>query len=63
MDEEKILAKIDALHKAFEDFRLAMSIDVALIKQKNGTSARMWGLFGGALPVLIGLGIWFMRSR
>ena len=23
----------------------------------------VWGFFGGAIPVIIGLGIWFLRSQ
>jgi len=35
-----------------------LKVDVSALKVKAG----VWGLIGGAIPVIVGLGIWFLRS-
>ena len=50
----KIFDKIDALKIDIA----SLKVDVSALKVKAG----VWGLIGGAIPVILWLGIWFLRS-
>lgn len=47
-------AKLDVVSEQLTQVR----VDVSALKVKAG----IWGIVGGAIPVIIGLGIWFLQS-
>ena len=59
---ENLEKKIDDLTKAFNEFVLNTSVELALQKQSNKWSARINGLIGSSIPVLIILGIWAIKG-
>ena len=53
---EEIHDKIDTLTNSFNDFKLSVSVDVALLKQKTKSNAAKYGILSGAvISVLIGV--------
>ena len=62
MDEENNINKIDEVLAALNEFKLDISTEVAILKVKTKTSARMWGLLGGGIPILIGISAWYLKS-
>ena len=57
-----VLQKLDSLEKCYgniDEKVNKIAIDIAGLKVKSG----IWGLIGGAIPVVIGLAIWFLRSK
>ena len=53
---EEIHTKVDKLTDSFNKFKLDVSIDVALLKQKTKSNAAKYGILSGAIiSVLIGV--------
>lgn len=56
-----VLAELKRLNECYYrlDARIVrIGIDLSNLKAKAG----IWGLFGGAIPIIIGLGIWFLKK-
>ena len=47
--------KLDTLHETQTNIR----VDIGALKVKAG----VWGALGGSIPVVIGLGLWLLRSQ
>lgn len=59
--QEFVLNKLNTLETQYQslDRKIDKLIeDVAGLKVKAG----VWGMLGGAIPIIIGLGIWILRS-
>ena len=59
--QNHVLAELKRLNECYNrlDARMIkISEDLSGLKVK----ARIWGAFGGAIPIIIGLGIWFLRK-
>ena len=53
---EEIHSKLDKLTDSFNKFKLEVSVDVALLKQKTKSNAAKYGILSGAIiSVLIGI--------
>lgn len=53
---------IKELSISFRKFQLKTTTEIAVMKMENKSSAKLWGLIGGAIPVCIGLGIWAIKG-
>ena len=49
----------DKLDSKFDEQFNKLSVEIAKLKVKAG----VWGMLGGALPVVIGLLIWLLQSK
>ena len=54
----KELERLNTCYASIDKKQQQIGIDVAMLKVKAGA----WGALGGAIPVAIGLGIWFIRK-
>lgn len=55
---EKLNISLTAIEKRLGKFE----IDFAVLKTEFKFKSGIWGLVGSAVPVIIGLGIWVLRS-
>ncbi len=56
-----VLKELERLNSCYHEMDKKLNritVDIAKLKVKSG----IWGLIGGAVPVVIGLGIWFLRT-
>ena len=52
-----VLAELERLNGCYEGLRVSVEkihVEIAMLKVKSGA----WGALGGAIPVIIGLGVW-----
>ena len=59
MELKRLSDKSDQLDKKLDDRLTQLAIEIAKLKVKSS----IWGMLGGALPVLIGLLIWLLETR
>ena len=56
---KRLSDKSDRLDKKLDEGLLQMAVEIAKLKVKAG----VWGLLGGAIPVIIGLLVWLLETR
>lgn len=56
---KRLSDKSDQLDRKLDDRLTQLAIEIAKLKVK----ASVWGMLGGALPVLIGLLVWLLETR
>lgn len=59
--QKLILHQLKVLTKAMDENRedhSKLREEITTLKVKSGA----WGLFGGSIPVIIGLGIWILKG-
>ena len=59
MELKRLSDKSDQLDKKLDDRLTQLAIEIAKLKVKSS----IWGMLGGALPVLIGLLVWLLETR
>ena len=59
MELKRLSDKSDQLDKKLDDRLTQLAVEIAKLKVKSS----IWGMLGGALPVLIGLLIWLLETR
>ena len=55
----KELARLNDCYDKLAETYVKISTEVAMLKVKSG----MWGLIGGAIPVIIGLAYWMLKKE
>ena len=56
---KRLSDKSDQLDRKLDDRLTQLAVEIAKLKVK----ASIWGMLGGALPVLIGLLVWLLETR
>ena len=56
---KRLSDKSDQLDRKLDDRLTQLAVEIAKLKVK----ASVWGMLGGALPVLIGLLVWLLETR
>ncbi len=55
----KELERLNTCYKGLDEKANRINIEIARLKVKSG----MWGAIGGAIPILVGLAIWLVKTQ